>query len=205
MRRKRSVLACRCALAPGFAGLALGLRALHLLPAAAQASSPNSEPGPGAPARPTGRWPPGRGGQSWRRCRVCPPPAALRPWKAPVTHRRALPLAALPGARQPPPRQLLCGPSRPWERWLVAGGDQAPAPQPSLNSFLPQAFAHACPLPGILSPFFLTQLLPVHPEAPRSHVTSSRKPSKWGKLPSNGFQSSMYLFWMALVPTVISH
>ena len=74
-----------------------------------------------------------------------------------------------------------------------------------LNSFLPQAFAHACPLPGILSPFFLTQLLPVHPEAPRSHVTSSRKPSKWGKPPSNGFQSSMYLFWMALVPTVISH
>lgn len=65
---------------------------------------------------------------------MCPPPAALRPWKAPVTHRRALPLAALPGARQPPPRQLLCGPSRPWERWLVAGGDQAPAPQPSLDT-----------------------------------------------------------------------
>lgn len=74
-----------------------------------------------------------------------------------------------------------------------------------LNSFLPQAFAHACPLPGILSPLFLTQLLPIHPEAPRSHVTSSRKSSKWIKPPSNGFQSSMYLFWMALVPTVISH
>lgn len=74
-----------------------------------------------------------------------------------------------------------------------------------LNSFLPQAFAHDCPLPGILSPLFLTQLLPVHPEAPRSNVTSSRKTSKWVKPPSNGFQSSMHLFWMALVPTVISH
>lgn len=77
----------------------------------------------------------------------------------------------------------------------------------SHTRFLPASGLCTC-LPSAWNsfpPHFLTQLLPVHPEAPRSNVTSSRKISKWVKPPNNGFQSSMYLFWMALVPTVISH
>lgn len=49
------------------------------------------------------------------------------------------PQVSAPSGRAPwspatPPPQLLCGPSWPWERWLVARGDQAPAPQPSLDT-----------------------------------------------------------------------